>query len=453
MATSGGYTGSTGGSRTPQGTTQPSSKPLSYQEIYAILRYVGASPQEALILTAISKGESGHNPMAYNPRPPDNSYGLFQINMIGNMGPERRRWFGIKDNKELFNPGTNAVAALKILRSQGLKAWSVYSSGKYKQFMPQAQAAADFMESGGKVAMPANLDQIPGAGGGGGGGSAPGVAPPPMLRSNATEAEPELRKALLDAAHQGLVDTRFEELISRTKWWKSRTEAMRQWDMLQMQDPKEIQDRINKRLAVLKPMWEQYGLDGDINAMALNMERLGMNEAQLQMAIADQLTKESAATGLDQGTTGSTSTDQLLRIARMEYLTPVDRNTAERWVIKGIRTGEDIEESWRAYLSQLAAPRFGIDPVSGVAPGDLMAPIRMSVAQNLEIDPDTIDLLDPQYEALLQVETDKGGFRPMTANEATKWARSQEAFKGTHTAEDATSKLADALGKAFGRVG
>ena len=52
------------------------------------------------------------------------------------MGPERRAEFGIKTNEELFDPYTNAAAAKSIYDQQGLGAWSVYRSGKYKDFVP-----------------------------------------------------------------------------------------------------------------------------------------------------------------------------------------------------------------------------------------------------------------------------------------------------------------------------
>jgi len=41
----------------------------------------------------------------------DNSYGLFQINMIGDLGAIRREKFNIQTNSELFDPVTNAQAA------------------------------------------------------------------------------------------------------------------------------------------------------------------------------------------------------------------------------------------------------------------------------------------------------------------------------------------------------
>ncbi|MFF8495177.1 transglycosylase SLT domain-containing protein [Streptomyces albidoflavus] len=87
------------------------------------------------LMAAIAMAESGGNTRAHNPVPPDNSYGLWQINMLGSMGPARRREYGITSNTALFDPAVNARAAAKILSSQGLKAWSTYTNGAYKKYM------------------------------------------------------------------------------------------------------------------------------------------------------------------------------------------------------------------------------------------------------------------------------------------------------------------------------
>ena len=82
-----------------------------------------AGMQNPVLMSAIAMAESrGGETTAHNPIGLDDSYGLWQINMRGDMGPERRREFGISRNAELFDPAVNARAAAKILNSQGLKA-------------------------------------------------------------------------------------------------------------------------------------------------------------------------------------------------------------------------------------------------------------------------------------------------------------------------------------------
>lgn len=114
---------------------------LSPAEIAAHLRAAGVPEDKLPVMTAIGLAESGGRATAHNPNAStgDNSYGIFQVNMLGDMGPERRKQFGISRNEDLFDPAINARAASQILGSQGLGAWSVYKSGDYKRFLDQAQ--------------------------------------------------------------------------------------------------------------------------------------------------------------------------------------------------------------------------------------------------------------------------------------------------------------------------
>src|SRR5215207_8357263 len=86
---------------------------LSARDILTFAGNAGFSSdrEEAVIATAIALAESSGNPRAHNDTPAtgDDSYGLWQINMIGELGPERRQQFGISENEQLFDPATNAM--------------------------------------------------------------------------------------------------------------------------------------------------------------------------------------------------------------------------------------------------------------------------------------------------------------------------------------------------------
>ena len=112
-------------------------------EILSTWLAVGGDPKEAVLMTAIAMAESSGRQDAHNPNAStgDNSYGLWQINMINDLGPARRQQFGINSNDQLFDPATNARAALAIRKSQGFGAWSVYRSGAYKQYLAAAERA------------------------------------------------------------------------------------------------------------------------------------------------------------------------------------------------------------------------------------------------------------------------------------------------------------------------
>jgi tape measure domain-containing protein len=116
---------------------------LNVGTLVGLAKAAGFNDKDARIMAAIAMAESGGRSMAHNPNAAtgDNSYGLWQINMLGGMGPERRRQFGIGSNNQLFDPATNANAARQVYQSQGFGAWSVYRSGAYRQFLPGAMGA------------------------------------------------------------------------------------------------------------------------------------------------------------------------------------------------------------------------------------------------------------------------------------------------------------------------
>lgn len=104
-------------------------------EIKNILAGAGFTGQALEDALKIAQGESGYNPFAtnFNKGTGDESYGLFQINMLGTLGPSRRQWFGIKKNEELYDVHKNAKAAYSIFKAKGYrfdKDW-VTQSKKY----------------------------------------------------------------------------------------------------------------------------------------------------------------------------------------------------------------------------------------------------------------------------------------------------------------------------------
>lgn len=118
---------------------------VSLEQAYAYARAAGATDAEAKFLAAVAVPESGLNPTAHNPNAAtgDDSYGLWQINMLGAMGVDRARSWGLSSYEQLFDPATNAMAAVSLLRSQGQRAWTTFSSGAYMKYVAAATAAGD----------------------------------------------------------------------------------------------------------------------------------------------------------------------------------------------------------------------------------------------------------------------------------------------------------------------
>jgi hypothetical protein len=114
-------------------------KPLSYFEnktnltdieLVWLLEAVGFEGQDLKEAWAIAKKESNGRPLAFNGNSltGDNSYGIFQINMINNLGDDRRTKFDLEHNADLFNPVKNAQIAFHM--SNGGEVWRAWHIGK-----------------------------------------------------------------------------------------------------------------------------------------------------------------------------------------------------------------------------------------------------------------------------------------------------------------------------------
>lgn len=111
---------------------------MNYQELFDLADSVGFG-LSSNVAAAIAMAESGGNPNAHNSVAPDDSYGLWQINMRGKLGPDRRKRFKIADNKALFDPKINARAAFTIYSDAGnsFSPWTTYTRDTYKKYLKQ----------------------------------------------------------------------------------------------------------------------------------------------------------------------------------------------------------------------------------------------------------------------------------------------------------------------------
>ena len=104
---------------------KPSEK-LTDKELVILLKAVGFEGKALRTAWAIAKRESSGRPMAYNGnrKTGDSSYGIFQINMWGNLGIDRKEKFDLKSNVLLFDPVINAE--ITYYMTDGGKNWSAW---------------------------------------------------------------------------------------------------------------------------------------------------------------------------------------------------------------------------------------------------------------------------------------------------------------------------------------
>ena len=107
-------------------TVYKPSQALTDKQLKQLLSAVGFEGKALRTAWAIAKRESHGRPMAYNGNrnTGDSSYGLFQINMLGQLGIDRREKFELRSNILLFDPVINAE--ITYYMTEGGSDWSAW---------------------------------------------------------------------------------------------------------------------------------------------------------------------------------------------------------------------------------------------------------------------------------------------------------------------------------------
>lgn len=105
---------------------------LTDSQLVELLKAVGFKGKALRTAWAVAKAESNGRPFAFNgnTNTGDSSYGIFQINMLGALGPDRRDKFELDLNAELFSPVKNAEIVYHMTKGGvDWSSWSSYNKG------------------------------------------------------------------------------------------------------------------------------------------------------------------------------------------------------------------------------------------------------------------------------------------------------------------------------------
>ena len=202
---------------------------LTADQILQVALQAGFPLDTATKMVAIALKESGGDPTAHNSTPPDDSYGLWQINMFAGVyngrdysgqAAQRMAAFGLSSPSDLFDPAVNAAAAYSIWggNDASLAAnWYIdrgADATRYQSYLPAAQLAASrFAAASGSPT-------------GGGGGTAtgqqsfsPGRSGAPLPRPGSTSAPGGLGSLPLPSSPSGSAPGSSPSNSSTSKWW------------------------------------------------------------------------------------------------------------------------------------------------------------------------------------------------------------------------------------------
>lgn len=243
----------------------------------------------------------------------------------------------------------------------------------------------------------------------------------------------------------------FQAKLLNTDWWKTHGAAARQWQVTLNTDPASAQAQKDQRFSEIGQVAARSGFNlsdaqiGDLTERSL-MYGVASSSSEFSKWLAQMWTAPGIA---------APEAGQLKAIAEGQYMIHMGDQDLAWWAAQ-IGTGFQSQAGFTAMLAQQAKGRFPtlaaqID--AGVTPGTYFAPYRSTIAQQLEVSPDSINLMDdPRWSQVLGVTQGDGSIAPMTLSQSIDLARSQPEWRNTDNANAMASDLATKVLTDFGAI-
>lgn len=268
--------------------------------------------------------------------------------------------------------------------------------------------------------------------------------------------DPEVGPILQRAKDEGWTPDKLQFELSKTNWWRTTVASERAWNEEIARDPREALDRRNQKAEEITRMASQLGVTldpGVADSFADSFYRYGWTPIQLQNSI---LTQFKYARG--QTTASAAVTEMQLTQIASDYGVTLTDGDYRNWIIsidQGINTTDSFK-TWAAQQSANLNPWAKSALDSGLTLKDITAPILNKVANELEINPNMINLTDSKWAKLMQVSRDKDGSFVMPSwsdVERTIRTDPQYGFDRTDNARQQAASAAQGLLKSFGSIG
>lgn len=416
-----------------------------------ILRKAGFKGQALQMAYAIAMAESTGRADAFNPnsKTGDLSYGLFQINMIGALGPDRRRRYGLSSNEDLFDPLTNARVAYKMSNGgKNWRPWSTYKNGLYRQYYGGSSGAV-VSGSGGTYNVATSTANL----------SMADMAARYGLAAEVLKQNKQIRDLVKEAIKNGYDQTLFQAKLKNTKWWRTTNDAERKYFFLRASDPATYKQKHNEYAAALNQLAVQVGLGrqispgGTISRMLENAIQYKMREGWSDARIKAYFGQAVGMHGDQMWGEAGEAYDQIFQIAYAN-----GQSFSKDWYTKNIRevvAGRTTLESLQAQVRNQAAAQYSAfaDQIkAGQNAMDLAQPYISAVAQILELPSTDIDLHNKYVSKAM---TSKVGPGQQPGTQYPMWQfendlRNDPLWTKTNNARESMFSVAHQVAKDFG---
>ncbi len=457
-----------------------------------VLRTAGFSGERLREAWAIAMRESGGNASAHNDNAAtgDDSYGIFQINMLGPLAAERDAKFkqhvpGYTGIDSLYDPVINARAAAYM--SQHGANWQSWVSPQYgaaatfyKQY-PGDPGDTETVPLGTNpdhpVATPTGAPVVPtetaitGTDESAkilkGKGAKKAFAENQAVSWDFVQSHQDVKDVFQEAIDNGWNDPKTGEVgkqsfinaIQNTSWYRDNNEFARNYLFLKSQGGADYKDELNAARLAVQTEAAKVGAvldDGQTAGLAEQYLMNGWNDPARSRMLTQALTGNLPGfdhSYLDYSKGGAAALVATLKKTANDNGVQYDDSYyqgAAAAILGGLTTADTYVQDIREKAATLY-PTYGDRVRTGEQTvRSLASPYISTMAQTLELNPNSISLNDDSIRGALGASDDKGNPMPLSLYDYQQQLRKDPRWLNTQQAQDQYSNVAKTVLEKFG---
>lgn len=270
--------------------------------------------------------------------------------------------------------------------------------------------------------------------------------------------DPEVGPLLKNAVdpNQGFSPQTFQAKLYQTRWWKNRSQSAREFDILANTDPGTYRQNLGQYRNELAGVANRLGVNlsgKELSWIAASNLRQGLAADSRESLMGLVRLRRSAGRHQAAGAI-RTAAHSARNMARGDYYLTMGTASSQRWgemIAMGERTQQDLDDYLRSQAARMY-PHLGGSLSAGFTMRDLFSEHQAVIAEELEFDPDRVNLMDGKWRQVLRQSDGNGGFRPMSLSETQRLARSDGRFWRTKKGRQEEARMTTFLTNTFGET-
>ena len=266
---------------------------------------------------------------------------------------------------------------------------------------------------------------------------------------------PELLPILVSAGLENWDQGQFDAAIVQTNWWKTTSQAQRNFQEIQATNPGEANQQIAQMQDTILSQAQALGVTvppDQIKGLAQMAVTFGWSSDAIQQTLR---AGGGFSTANPQFGAAATFADQARQLAG-EYLINVGDSQMQNYIqqnVRGTLTADGLQQTFMQQAQQMY-PWMSGSLKMGVTPSQYLSTYSTAAGKTLDTDPSSINWTDPKYmKALLQTNPD-GTQAPVSVGQFQQNIMKDPiyGYQNTQGARDQVFAAAQQIATTFGKV-